>query len=142
MTKPTPLHQTLIHMLPYGLKIMRPDGKTVLEMIGIIKNTMVFQENLGRTYGDATKAKPVLRPLSDLDNDQLDKIGNIINGGGAIREFNIEDAQAWIKGSMKPLMNLKQNIEIIQYFHSIFANIYDVPEGQFIPVTKTFNPYK
>lgn len=141
MTKPTPLHQTLIHMLPYGLKIMRPDGKTVLEMIGIIKNTMVFQENLGRTYGDATKAKPVLRPLSDLDNDQLDKIGNIINGGGAIREFNIDDTQSWIRGTMKTVMGLKQAIEVINYLNSIHANIYDVPEDQYVPVTKEFNPY-
>ena len=55
---------------PYGLKILRPDNKTILEMVGIIGSSIVFHEESGDTFGFIGKHnKPILRPLSDLTKE-------------------------------------------------------------------------
>jgi len=56
--------------LPYGLKILRPDNKTILEMVGLIGSSIVFHEESGDTYGFIGKHnKPILHPLSDLTKE-------------------------------------------------------------------------
>ena len=61
----------LIGYLPYELKVLRPDSKTILEVCGIVGNLYIFQE-VGKleTYGSVTSNanKPILRPLSDLES--------------------------------------------------------------------------
>lgn len=56
--------------LPYGLNVVRPDGKTILETKGIVANSYLFQKNVGSgyTYGSilSKSNKPILRPLSSL----------------------------------------------------------------------------
>jgi hypothetical protein len=53
--------------LPYGLKILRPDNKAVLELVGVVGGSMVFHEEAGDAFGSIGKHnKPLLRPLSQL----------------------------------------------------------------------------
>lgn len=63
------LLKDLCQRLPYGVNILRPDGKTVLPMKGIDGESMIFKE-VGSpyiTYGCLDgKSKPVLHPLSCL----------------------------------------------------------------------------
>jgi len=61
---------TLEHIapyLPYGLKVLRPDEKTILEVEGLSNNFYYFKEK-GMSLGDihAKGNKPMLRNLSDL----------------------------------------------------------------------------
>jgi len=53
--------------LPYGVKIMRPDGKTILTLEGMANGLMIFMEDdqPGNTYGDMLGNKPILRPMSE-----------------------------------------------------------------------------
>ena len=56
--------------LPYGLKIMRPDNRTILEMVGLVSDWMIFHEEHGETFGAIHGySKPILRPLSDLTKE-------------------------------------------------------------------------
>jgi hypothetical protein len=69
----------LASYLPYGVKVMRPDNKTILEVKGIVfGDRLVFFENSKETYGDLTKCKPLLRPLSQL-NLFIDELENIFD---------------------------------------------------------------
>ena len=56
----------LAFSLPYGLKVLRPDNKTILQVCGIDNSSVHFYEQGAVTYGDKHKCKPILRPLSDL----------------------------------------------------------------------------
>lgn len=54
--------------LPFGLKILRPDNKTVHTMVGLDHENIYFKEKNDITFGSvkSNKNKPILRPLSDL----------------------------------------------------------------------------
>lgn len=52
--------------LPYGLKVERPDGKTILEMYGILGTLIQHKEDNEITYSSLSGCKPLLRPMSDL----------------------------------------------------------------------------
>lgn len=55
----------IVGYLPYGLKIMRPDNNTILELSGLQGSLLLFLEG---TYGQIgnNRNKPILRQLSDL----------------------------------------------------------------------------
>ena len=79
---------------PYGLKILRPDNKTILEMVGIIGSSIVFHEESGDTFGFIGKHnKPILRPLSDLTKE-IEVNGEkfipimVLFGGETYREYD------------------------------------------------------
>ena len=60
--------------LPYGLKVLRPDGRTILPVTGLETSgdtfILQFKEGTGRwSYGGPEKTKPILRPLSDLTKE-------------------------------------------------------------------------
>ena len=57
--------------LPYKLKVLRPDNKTILEVYGIIGNLICHKENDQLTYSGLTGCKPILHPLSDLTPEYL-----------------------------------------------------------------------
>jgi len=59
--------------LPYGLKVMRPDDKTVLELHGIAGDLLIFKEE-GETYGSILggKSKPLLLLLSEFNDSAAD----------------------------------------------------------------------
>lgn len=55
--------------LPYGVKVMRPDNKTIHEVIGSMGGLYIFNfgEHEHETYGEIGSKlnKPILQPLSD-----------------------------------------------------------------------------
>lgn len=57
--------------LPYGLKILRPDGRTVLKVSRLVGNLYIFNINGLETFGSVASNtnKPILRPLSDLTKE-------------------------------------------------------------------------
>lgn len=57
--------------LPYGLNVLRPDGRTILRVFGITEDRIIFSEpdKNDWTYGHLSIAKPILRPLSDLTKE-------------------------------------------------------------------------
>lgn len=61
----------LIPYLPYQLKVLRPDNKTILEIKGINGQLIIFDrlDNVSQ-YGDIEQAKPILCPLSNLKNNR------------------------------------------------------------------------
>ena len=62
----------LKHLAPYlpcELKVLRPDGRTVLGVYGLQGNLIVHRENNELTYSGFTGSKPILRPLSDLTKE-------------------------------------------------------------------------
>lgn len=52
--------------LSYGLKVMRPDGKTIQQIYGIDKYNLHFYEQGDIRYGDINKSVPIVRSLDDL----------------------------------------------------------------------------
>ena len=57
--------------LPYRLKILAPDGKTINNVNGIVGNMFEFHDNGIETFG-SFKRKLILRPLSDLTKPCLE----------------------------------------------------------------------
>lgn len=57
--------------LPYGLHILRPDGRTILEVKGLIGNSYLFIEDGRQTYGQIShhSNKPLLLPLDHLTKE-------------------------------------------------------------------------
>ena len=51
-----------------GCNVMRPDGKTILPLIGILGDIAIFREigDVDEKYGCIDKCKPILYPLSSL----------------------------------------------------------------------------
>ena len=69
--------------------------------------------------------KPLLHPLSDLTKDQLAELGgHLIDDFDRPASLRIDDAQAWLRGGMKPVMNLQQCINVTQYLYSIHADLH------------------
>lgn len=54
--------------LPYGIKVLRPDGRTILLMKGLDKDSIVVDDD-GIKYCGYEFTKPILRPLSDLTKE-------------------------------------------------------------------------
>lgn len=55
--------------LPYSLKVLRPDGKTILDVYGVqgIDGALIIhKENDSLTYSGLHGCKPLLLPLSEL----------------------------------------------------------------------------
>lgn len=53
--------------LPYGLQILRPDGNTVLNVVGLSINGIVtVMEDCQERYCSMSGIRPMLRPMSDV----------------------------------------------------------------------------
>ena len=66
--------------LPYGLKIYHK--KEVFELTGIkphCGSTMLSFDGVGIAWGYINNCKPILRPLSDLTKEYLEKNHGIVN---------------------------------------------------------------
>jgi len=55
--------------IPYKLKVLRPDGRTILEVFGTQGSLLTHVENMELTYSGLAGCKPLLRPLSDLTKE-------------------------------------------------------------------------
>lgn len=89
--------------LPYGLKVMRPDGKTILQVEGIANGMYIFTENglPENTYGSLNGSKPILKPIYDIPNGLL----NVFQGRNLDIELDkftlcwcIEDSEQYYPG--------------------------------------------
>ena len=117
--------------LPYELKgqlIGYPDGTTVT-MGTYLSNQQkmwtidMFLQN---------EVHPILKPLSQLSNEDLIPIGLFIRDiekhKATYRDniFAVEDAKAWIRTGMKPVLSLEQVKGIMEHFYSIHADIFNL----------------
>lgn len=58
-----------------GCDVLRPDGKTVLQIYGIEGSLVVHRENSELTYSRMTGCKPILRPLADMTEEEIKERG-------------------------------------------------------------------
>jgi len=128
--------------LPYGLMGANYDKKHSFELLTISKNLDIDiidssekwdgENHLGWNlyYKDKLQFYPMLCPLSKLPDAELINIGLLIRdikkykGTYKDKILAIEDAKAWIKGGMKPVLSLSQVQEITEYLYSIHADLY------------------
>ena len=129
--------------LPYKLNFLIESESNVDELKSIdISLKMV---NFG--WGNAQtllEIKPILKPLLKLSTDELIPIGLYIRGVQKYKAtykdniFAIEDAKAWIRTGMKPVLSLLQTQEIMDYLYSIHADIFNLIEHN-LAIEKTPN---
>lgn len=124
--------------LPYGLKLQYVVREKV-EQTGIMKSishnedeTHPTRVSISSMYNEEHiwMFKPLLKPLSKLSNEELIPIGLFIRDiekHKAIYKDNIfavEDAKAWIRTGMKPVLSLLQVQGIMEHLYSVHADIY------------------
>lgn len=63
--------EELVGYIPYDVKALRPDNKTILTVHGIGGDTVVFLEDNIETFGSIDKCRLILRPLNDLNKPCL-----------------------------------------------------------------------
>jgi hypothetical protein len=56
----------IVGYLPYDLKVLRPDGKTILNVAGLLGTLVQHREKDTITYSSLRGCRPFLRPMSDL----------------------------------------------------------------------------
>jgi len=81
--------------LPYRVKVLRPNKNISLEIVGITKEYILFNENGVETYGDFTHCKPILHPLSDLTNDEFNFIYENETDSESIEELVHMDSESF-----------------------------------------------
>lgn len=82
--------------LPYGLKMVRPDRKTVLELHGIAGDLLIFKED-NETYGSILSGnyKPLVIPLSQLTKEDWQQV--FVAGCPQFAdEFSVEVTENWV----------------------------------------------
>lgn len=68
--KPTEKQKCIAEQAVYGdLKVMRPDGRTILTVKGMLGTLVQHQENGEITYSSCSGCRPILRPLSDYTKE-------------------------------------------------------------------------
>jgi hypothetical protein len=78
---------------------------------------------------------PIMKSLSKLSNEDLIPLGLIIRDIPIYKAtykdniFAIEDAKAWIRTGMKPVLSLKQCLEVTNHLLSIHADIFGLIEA-------------
>lgn len=73
--------EQLAPYLPYGVKVLRPDGKTQLEIKGIHGDLIWFDEINSEgetTIGDLKACKPILRPLLSMTKEEISEWSKIV----------------------------------------------------------------
>jgi len=150
------LKRDLCARLPYGLKILRPDKETILELKGVLGDLLQFQE-YGKpfeTFGSikAGTNLPILFQTSALTKEI--QIATYNDGKPFVpieemRRLGIHDHLDFISVEADGLIRNRglngwfgeipfKIIELLQKWH---IN-YRLSPDQFIEVTDEFNPYK
>lgn len=124
--------------LPYGLKLQYVVREKV-EQTGIMKSishnedeTHPTRVSISAMYNEEHiwMFKPILKPLSKLSNEELIPIGLFIRDIEKHKAtykdniFAVEDAKAWIRTGMKPVLSLLQVQGIMEHLYSVHADIY------------------
>lgn len=124
--------------LPYGLKILRPDNKTILEIAGIVGNLYIFNDNGVEKYGaiKCISNKPIFHPLSDLTKE-IEHKGERFVPIERIKELNLGTMP---KNNTIGWMYYQQVQKLIEW-HFDIADL--ISKGEAIDVnTLEINPYK
>lgn len=144
-----------------GLKVLREDGKTILEISGVHGNSIIFTEGHTSTYGNLLKSNIICRPLSDLTKPiehngetfvpivELWRIG-YGNGNSVFNKFEYVESPTsitchtfstgYLFHFMKPLMENK--FWIIQKLIEWHFNLMDESQPLIDVNTLETNPYK
>lgn len=124
--------------LPYGLKLQYVVQEKV-EKTGIMKSISHNEDEMHPTRVSISAMyneehiwmfKPLLKPLSKLSNEDLIPIGLLIRDIEKHKAtykdniFAVEDAKAWIRTGMKPVLSLLQVQGIMEHLYSIHADIF------------------
>lgn len=135
----TNLSQILPYYLGTGLKVQRPDRKTVLEMVGMQLDTIIFKDY---SFGDANSNlnKPLLRSLSKLTEPIT---VDVYNDG---KPFVPIDYPAF-KLSREHLIELQNNFAhyksvkfgIIERLLSWHFNVFNLQPDQFVEIEEVEN---
>jgi len=127
----------LNYSLGTGLKILRPDKKTIKELSGIHGTSLLFTENRTTTYGSMSRSFPILRPLSDLTKS-IEHDGEVfvpmVKLGWSTNTQQWSDANT--KLSMATL-NFHDGIELIKWKFDI-ANLIENGEAIDINTLENF----
>lgn len=111
--------------LPYGVRVLRPDLKTILDVKGVIGNLIVFNENGLETYGSIFYSKLILRPMSDL-NKEIDHNGERLVPMEKVREaFGSVDFRN-IDFDPFSIFNCNYSSEFPEKVDITFAEIYGI----------------
>lgn len=72
--------KTLKDFAPYyvGCDLLRPDGKTILQIYGVQDSLFIHRENNELTYSGMTGSKLILRPISSMTDEEKKDIYSII----------------------------------------------------------------
>lgn len=130
-SKPTELQISHIAgYLPHELKAVDDNGKirTVDWFCQSYTNSLV---GLNHVLGwcNSGPHKPMLKPLTKLTDEECWPIGLVFReielneARPADKIFAVEDARAWIRTGMKPVLSLQQSLEVTNYLYSIHADI-------------------
>lgn len=125
--------EILCAYLPHGVEV---------ESDKIFKgfNTKLVAVNLsssiadGFTISDAIRydARPILRHPDDMTEEEMIQLGRILCGDATQRkEFAINDAKSWLRGTMKPVMSQETAQITTIYLHSIHIDTFGAIEAEF-----------
>lgn len=130
--------------LPYGLKLQYVVREKV-EKTGIMKSishnedeTHPTRISISAMYNEEHiwMFKPILKPLSKLSNEELIPIGLFIRDIEKHKAtykdniFAVEDAKAWIRTGMKPVLSLLQVQGIMEHLYSVHADVYKLIDAE------------
>lgn len=136
--------------LPYRLSILRPDNKTIIDVVGLCGNLYIFNEiGKNETYGSIKSSfnKPILRNLSDLTKE-IEHNGTRFIPMEMLRKVFGFEYQITLKfdfkddfGDYYEANELPYNI--VQQLHEWHFDTQNLIEnGLAIAVTDELNPYK
>lgn len=124
--------------LPYGLKLQYLVREKV-EQTGIMKSishnedeTHPTRVSISAMYNEEHiwMFKPLLKPLTKLSNEELIPIGLFIRDVEKHKAtykdniFAVEDAKAWFRTGMKPVLSLAQVQGIMEHLCSVHADVF------------------
>ena len=105
--------------LPYSLDIVRPDGKTKLNVVGVENDLLIVSEKDGNKYCNLKGVKPILRPQSSMTKEDFAELKSKLDDGVLLKLTPMGD------------IYIKCNYEIYLYEVNIlndflFSNHFDV----------------
>ena len=112
------------------LMAWNPNDKVWDLIIAIEYDTPILSFLNSNTNCLLEHSKLALKPLSKLSNEELIPIGLLIRdiekNKATYKDniFAVEDAKAWIRTGMKPVLSLLQVARIMEYLYSIHADIF------------------
>lgn len=67
--------------LPYGLEVLRQDGRTKFNVAGVENDLLIVSEKDGNKYCNLKGVKPILRPLSSMTKEEFAELRSKLDDG-------------------------------------------------------------